>query len=484
MKLTKLINKSKIYEFEGELADFEVKGVTANSKEVKPGFIFVAIKGVNSDGNNFIAQALQNGAQTIVIQKNSLVTLDLENVNLIKVSDCRKAIAELAKEFYQDPSSKIKVVGVTGTNGKTTITYLIEAILNECGKIPAVLGTVNYRFKDNIFDSKNTTPGPDQLQAMLADMLKQGVDYLTMEVSSHALDQQRTKGVNFTAAIFTNLTQDHLDYHKTLADYFSAKAKLFQELENTAYSIINIDDTYGQKLINLSKGKIITYAIDSPAQVIAKNIKYSASGTEFILINKEKEFSLKISLIGKHNVYNVLAAVAWAMAEGVEIDIICRAIEGFSFVPGRLQRCDVKKEFSVFVDYAHTDDALKNVITSLREFSEGKIIVVFGCGGDRDKTKRPKMGRVVTELADLAIITSDNPRSEEPKDIINDIKKGINKDNFLVELDRKSAIKKSLSMAKKGDIVLIAGKGHEKTQILKDKVLEFDDCRMAEECLI
>jgi len=484
MKLTNLINKSIFYEFDGDIADFEVKGITADSKSVKEGFVFVAIKGPNSDGNNFIAQALKNGALAIVVQKDVVLTLDLNKINLIKVADSRKAIAELAKIFYSDPSSKIKVSGITGTNGKTTITYLIETLLKASGKTPAVLGTINYRFNDKLFISKNTTPGPVQLQCILADMLKSGVDYLTMEVSSHALDQERVRGIKFSSAIFTNLTQDHLDYHKTLEEYFLAKAKLFLELENSAHSIINIDDSYGQKLVNISKGKIITYAIDSQASVTAKNIKYTVSGTEFILVNKDKEISLKTSLIGKHNVYNILAAAAWAISEGMGTDIIRQAIEGFSFVPGRLQKVNASKDFSVFVDYAHTDDALKNVISSLRQLTEGEIIVVFGCGGDRDKTKRPKMGKVVTELADFAILTSDNPRSEEPVDIIKDIKEGIAKKNFSVEADRRLAIKKSLSMAKKGDIVLIAGKGHEKTQILKDKVLEFDDYTTVEECLI
>jgi len=484
MKLTSLLKEFKDFEFNGDMADFEIRGITANSKEVKEGFIFVAIKGVDCDGNNFLSQAITNGARALIVQRDKKTSLDLKDINLIKVVDSRKAIAELAKIFYNDPSSKIKVIGVTGTNGKTTIAYLIEALLKEWGKAPAVLGTINYRFKDKVFVSKNTTPGPARLQSMLADMYEEGVDYLAMEVSSHALDQQRTRGVNFSSAIFTNLTQDHLDYHNTMEDYFQAKAKLFQELESNAHSIINIDDIYGQKLTSASRGKVVTYAIDSQASIKAKNIKYAISGSEFVVVNKDKEFGLKTGLIGKHNVYNVLAAVSWAISEGINEKIISKAIEDFSFVPGRLQRVKTDKDFSVFVDYAHTDDALENVITSLRQLTKAKIIVVFGCGGDRDRTKRPKMGRVAAELADFAVVTSDNPRSEDPMAIINEIKKGITKENYWIEPDRKSAIKKSLSMAKKDDIVLIAGKGHENYQIIKDKIFEFDDCRMVEECLI
>jgi UDP-N-acetylmuramoyl-L-alanyl-D-glutamate--2,6-diaminopimelate ligase len=322
---------------------------------------------------------------------------------------------------------------------------------------------------------------------MLADMLKGGVGYVIMEVSSHALTQGRTEGIDFHSAIFTNLTQDHLDYHKTQEDYFQAKAKLFKDIDPKSYAIINNDDEYGRRIAKLTAAKIITYGIDSAADIIAKDIKFDISHTEFLLnaafIGEDKKEKFSTKLIGRHNVYNILSAVTWALREGLDLSLVKYAIEKFDLVPGRLERIYFAGDFSVFVDYAHTEDALQNVIRTLRELSSSKIIVVFGCGGDRDKTKRPKMGYVVSELADFAVITNDNPRSEDPQEIIEEIKKGIKKDNYCVVPDRKEAIKKGLSLAKSGDIVLIAGKGHENYQILKDARIHFDDREVVREVL-
>lgn len=483
MKLTNLIKNSLNLKISNTIIDFEVKGITSNSKEAKEGFIFVAIKGVKADGNKFIKEALKNGAQVVIAGQALEAIPGIREELIFRVENPRKAVAELAREFYKHPSSKMKVVGVTGTNGKTTITYLLEALLKECNKSPAVLGTINYRFKDKIIPSINTTPGPVQLQSMLSDMLQSGVDYLLMEASSHALDQDRTRGIKFHSAIFTNLTQDHLDYHKNFEEYFQAKAKLFKNLDKTSFSIINADDIYGKRLRSLTVGETLTYGIGSSADLKAIDIKFGISKTEFVVTDKNKRLKIKTNLIGMHNVYNILAAVGWALKEGIDSDAIESAMKKFNFVPGRLQKVTPERDFAVFVDYAHTDDALSNVIRSLRQVSNDRIIVVFGCGGERDRTKRPKMGRVVTDLADFAIITNDNPRSEDQLEIIEEIKQGILKDNFCVITDRKEAIKKSLSMAACGDIVLIAGKGHENYQIIKDKVLEFDDYRIAQECL-
>ncbi|MDD4894970.1 MAG: UDP-N-acetylmuramoyl-L-alanyl-D-glutamate--2,6-diaminopimelate ligase, partial [Candidatus Omnitrophica bacterium] len=376
-----------------------------------------------------------------------------------------------------------KVVAVTGTNGKTTITYLIEALLKEAGFMPAVIGTVNYRFKDKIIPSKNTTPGPLELQSLLADAVKENIDYTVMEVSSHALSQERVAAINFHSAIFTNLTQDHLDYHNTLEDYFQAKAKLFRDLRGY-FAVINNDDEYSRRLKEMIKGpEIITYGIDNESDIMAGGIKLGISHTEFILKSGKKEIRLETGLIGRHNIYNILATFAWASKEGLSEAVTMPALEKFNFVPGRLERIETGRDFSVFVDYAHTEDALTNVITSLRQITGNKIIVVFGCGGERDKTKRPEMGRVVSELADYAIITNDNPRSEDPDDIIEGIKSGIKKDNYCVILERKDAIKKALSEAMPQDIVLIAGKGHEDYQILGDKRIHFDDREVVKECL-
>lgn len=466
------------------LEDFEVKGISCNSKNVLDNFIFVAIEGTHIDGHRFIKEAAERGAKVVIAQSSDVIHRFCGEATFIKVNDTRKALANLAAKFYGDPSSKIKVVGVTGTNGKTTITYLVEAVLKETGFVPAVIGTVNYRFKDKIIPSWNTTPGPVELQSLLADMVTDNISYAVMEVSSHALSQDRALAIDFHAAIFTNLTQDHLDYHKTLEDYFQAKAKLFKGLNRGSFAVINNDDTYGRRLSGFIKGReIITYGIHNEADITAKDIKLNVSHTEFTLRAGKKEISFKTMLIGCHNIYNILATFAWAYKEGLDQKVVQSALEKFNFIPGRLERIDTGRDFSVFVDYAHTEDALTNVIKALRQISQSKIIVVFGCGGERDKTKRPKMGRVVSELADYAIITNDNPRSEDPQDIIKGIEQGIVTDNHCIILDRKEAIKESLSMAQAGDIVLIAGKGHENYQILKNQTIHFDDREVVKECL-
>jgi len=464
--------------------DFEVRGITCNSKQVFDNFVFVAIEGTHIDGHGFIDEAISKGAKAVIAHSSQLTTHGKKKVPVIAVEDTRKAITNLAARFYGNPSSKIKVVAVTGTNGKTTITYLIEALIKEAGFVPAVIGTVNYRFKDKIIPSRNTTPGPIELQSLLADAVNENIDYAVMEVSSHALCQDRTDGIGFHSAIFTNLTQDHLDYHNTLEDYFQAKAKLFKDLRGY-FAVINNDDEYSRRLKAMVKGPaVITYGIDNEADIMAIGIKLGILHTEFTLKAGNKEIKLKTRLIGRHNIYNILASFAWAYKEGLDDMAVRLALEKFNFVPGRLERVDTAKGFSVFVDYAHTEDALMNVISALRQISDKRIIVVFGCGGERDKTKRPKMGRVVSELADYAIITNDNPRSEDPQDIIKDIRSGIKKDNYCVIPERKEAIKRSLSEAKAGDIILIAGKGHEDYQILGNKKIHFDDREAVKECLM
>ncbi len=471
--------------FKTPFFDFAVKGVACDSKKVEDGFIFVAIKGKTRDGNKFILPAVEKGAKAIISSQlpNFPISQLPDNVVYIHVSDSRKALSLLAAEFHNWPSREMKVVGVTGTNGKTTITYLIEALVKKSGKNCGVIGTINHRFADEAIPSGNTTPGPLELESILARMQLAKTDYVAMEVSSHALDQDRAYGINFSAAIFTNLTQDHLDYHPTLIDYFQAKCKLFKRLNKGALAIINIDDNYARELAHFTCARLVTYAIDRPAMVTAQDIRYWPDKTEFTLKINEYRLDLKTNLIGRHNVYNLLAVAAWAWKEGFSLETIRATFGEFPQVPGRLEKINFGGKFSVFVDYAHTDDALKNVITSLRQVSPGRIIVVFGCGGDRDRGKRPKMGRVVTELADYAIITSDNPRSEEPLDIIDEIIKGIDKDNHIIIPDRRLAIRESLAVAGVGDMVLVAGKGHEDYQIVKDEVFEFDDRKVVRECL-
>ena len=492
MRLKTLI-KSIGLSLSRDTQDFEVKGITSDSRKVQHGFIFVAIKGRDVDGHDFVREALKRGAKAIITQVYSSQLAAHKEIVYIKVSDTRQALAELVAQFYGQPSINLKVTGITGTNGKTTVSYLIEAILKSAQFNPAVIGTINYRFKDRIFNASNTTPGPEQLQPLLAQIQKQRIDYVIIEVSSHALDQARVEAVKFYSAIFTNLSRDHLDYHHNLNSYFAAKSRLFRGLGRDSFAILNIDDTHSKELIKLTKAYVVTYGLSNRADITAQDISFSIKGTEFFLhlaSRKRKVFSarfdrlkMETSLIGRYNLYNILAAVTFGLIQKIDPVVIREAVKRFTGVPGRLERIPTKGDFSIFIDYAHTEDALRNVISSLRPLCKGRLYVVFGCGGNRDKTKRPKMGRVVSELADLALITTDNPRNEEPGRIINDIVAGINKQNFRVIVNRKQAIKEVLSLVGKDDIILIAGKGHESYQIFKDKTIHFDDREVVRECL-
>ena len=466
-----------------KIVDLETKGITANSKEVKKGFLFVAIKGNRQDGNLFIKEAINRGASIIVVEKDAPQVEAPPKVVFLVVNDCRKFFAQATHKFYGAPSDKIKVAGITGTNGKTTISYLIEALAEKSGNACGVIGTINYRFKGRVITAKNTTPGAGQLQSLLMKMRARKVKYCAMEVSSHALDQERVAGINFSHAIFTNLTQDHLDYHKNLENYFLAKARLFRVLLPASTAIINNDDKYGSRIKRLTKARVLTYGIKNKSDVMAKDIKLGLHATEFSLVAPHINIRIKTKLVGRYNLYNILAAVSWGIAEKLSAADIKSAIEEFKNVPGRLHRVNSPQGFNIIVDYAHTPDALFNVISALRPLVEGRIIVIFGCGGERDKLKRPQMGKVVCDLADYAIITSDNPRSEDPARIIKEIQQGIQKSNYCVIADRRRAIAKGLSLINKKDCLLIAGKGHEDYQILKNKVLKFNDRKVVAECL-
>ncbi len=461
----------------------EFKGITCNSRDVGKGYIFIALKGSSYDGNKFIDEAVSRGAKAVVFASDKLKGRS-RGVYWVKVADARLSAARLASEFYGNPSGKIKVVGVTGTNGKTTVTYLLESILREAGVKCGVIGTINYRFNNNVFPAGNTTPGALDLQSFMQRLIKGGNSFLAMEVSSHALEQERVGSINFHSAIFTNLTQDHLDYHKTMRNYFLAKLKLFKNLPRGAIAVLNRDDKYYPLIKKSTKARIISYGFNPASMVRAVNIEYGLQGTHFDILFCGRAIKVSTSLIGRHNIYNILAASAWAYGARIGIKHIARAVNNFQAVPGRLERIPLRKRvFFVFVDYAHTEDALNNVLNSLRALNPRRIITVFGCGGERDKKKRPRMGRVATELSDFSIITNDNPRGESPERIVRDIRSGIRNKRFTVMLDRAKAIKKAILMAGKGDIVLVAGKGHEDYQLFKNRKKYFSDREAVRSCL-
>jgi len=460
--------------------DIEVDGIACDSKAIKNGYLFIAVPGTKLDGHNFAGEAVERGAVAVVVQKDVVLA---DGIPKIYVKDSRYALAKIANEFYGKPSEKIKCIGITGTNGKTTISYLMDSILSASGYKVGIIGTVNYRIGQRVIPATNTTPGPIELHNFISEMVQHSFDYSVIEISSHSLDQRRVEGIKFEVGIFTNLSGDHLDYHKTLDEYFNAKAKLFEGLDKDSYAVINVDDEWGKKLLKRSKGKITTYGIKTNAMFIATQIDLSLGGTKLVVQTPNGRTNINTKLIGLHNVYNITASIAAGACLGIPFDLIKDGVENLTSVPGRLEAIDCGQPFKVFVDYAHTDDALHNVLSALRPLISKRIIVAFGCGGERDRTKRPRMGRVAGELADFIVVTSDNPRSEEPESIAQEIATGIEMKDYTIILDRAEAIKEALSRAKEGDCVLIAGKGHEPYQVLKNTTVAFDDREVTKKIL-
>ncbi|MDD4909886.1 MAG: UDP-N-acetylmuramoyl-L-alanyl-D-glutamate--2,6-diaminopimelate ligase [Candidatus Omnitrophica bacterium] len=481
MKLRDVVANLGIDSQLGAFADIEIKGVSRDSREVSSDFIFIAVDGFRQDGRAFIDEAIRRGARAIVSKCGALPGRG--NICFLNVADDRKAEAVIASNFYSHPSRKIKLTGITGTDGKTTTSYLTEAIFNKGGFKTGVIGTVEYRYGGKRMEAANTTPGAVKLQALLSSMLKAGIDYAVMEVSSHALEQARTDGLLFKSAVFTNLSPEHLDYHKTMEAYFQAKSRLFQGLGAGSRAIINKDSPYADKLLGICKADTLTYGIGPAACVRADDIALGDTGSSFIMRTSGASVKISTSLIGRHNIYNILAAACVGISEGIDLETIAEGVKQLVFVPGRLEAVDRGQDFRVFVDYAHTDQALQNVLSALRQCSRRRIITVFGCGGGRDKLKRPRMGRVAAEMSDLCFITSDNPRDEEPLDIIKDILSGISKNNFKVVADRGQAICEAVAEADTADVVLICGKGHEDYQIYGKKKIRFSDREAVEECL-
>ncbi|MFZ5639897.1 MAG: UDP-N-acetylmuramoyl-L-alanyl-D-glutamate--2,6-diaminopimelate ligase [Bacillota bacterium] len=489
-QLAELLKNMPAQVVKGDIKGLKVAGIAYDSRKVKPGAVFVCIEGFKTDGHNYIDSAVRNGAAAIVVQREVAVP---EGVPLILAPDTRMALALLGAAFYDYPSRALTMIGVTGTNGKTTTTHLIEEILKENGKKVGLIGTIKNKIGDEELPVTNTTPESLDLQQLLAQMRDAGVSHVVMEVSSHALELGRVAGVEYDLGIFTNITQDHLDFHENMENYLAAKTKLFSGLGKNAgkkhskYGIINVDDPQADKIIAQTTAKVLTYGINNKADLRAQNINLRAEGVSFDVVTPGGELHLALQITGLFNVANALAAVAAAVALGLPLDSVKTALEQVRGVAGRLEKVDAGQDFAVLVDYAHTPDSLENIIKAARGFTRGRIITVFGCGGDRDRTKRPIMGAVSARLSDYSVLTSDNPRSEEPLAILADIEAGvkplIGDDQYAVIPDRREAISFALKMAEPQDTVLIAGKGHETYQIVGDRVLPFDDRATALELL-
>ncbi|USB34499.1 UDP-N-acetylmuramoyl-L-alanyl-D-glutamate--2,6-diaminopimelate ligase [Paenibacillus sp. YPG26] len=469
-----------------------VTGVQIDSRKVTSGDLFICLPGHTVDGHDYARQAADNGAAALVVQR----LLDEVELPQLLVKDSRLAMAVLGNAFYEEPSSRLRVIGVTGTNGKTTTTYLIEQILKDQGSKPGLIGTIQRRYDGRSFPMSGTTPESLDLQSYLNDMAEADCDYCVMEVSSHALEQGRVKGTRFRTAIFTNLTQDHLDYHKTMEEYRAAKGLFFSRLGNQyyqdpqerSYAVLNVDDEASAYYAAQTAVEVITYGVEKEADVRASNISITARGTSFHVDTFRGSADIRLRMVGKFNVYNALAAISAALLEDIPLEKIKASLESLPGVEGRVEAVDEGQDFAVIVDYAHTPDGLENVLRTVKEFAEGRVICVFGCGGDRDKTKRPIMGQIAAKYSEYIFVTSDNPRTENPEAILSDIEQGltghgVTKDRYELVVDRKEAIEKAIEMASSKDVVLIAGKGHETYQLIGSQVLDFDDRIVAKEAI-
>jgi UDP-N-acetylmuramoyl-L-alanyl-D-glutamate--2,6-diaminopimelate ligase len=464
-----------------------VTGVAYDSRRVAPGHVFIGLQGLHVDGTAFARQALDRGALIVVSER--VAPEGLED-RWLQVADGRLALALLAAAFFRYPSREMQVVGITGTNGKTTTAYLIAAILDAANLKSGILGTVGYRIGDEIRDATRTTPEAPEVQALLREMVDRGCGACAMEVSSHALALRRVDGVAFAAAVFTNLTRDHLDFHADMESYFQAKRRLFELLPPSAPALINADDPRAAALADGCQ-KPVTYGINRPADITPGPLTFSLDGLTFDVRTPRGALHVRSTLVGRPNVYNILAAIAVASALDVSFAAIERGIALLPGVPGRFEVVSSPDDgVTVVVDYAHTDDALRKLLETARQLTPGRLITVFGCGGDRDRTKRPLMGAVAGRLSDLILITSDNPRGEDPGRIIEEIRRGLTADTrrdssqrLLAIVDRRQAIVRAIELARPGDLVLIAGKGHEKYQVIGAQVLPFDDVAVAREAL-
>jgi len=485
LKLSSLIANAGVIELAGS-PDPEITSVEYDSRRVAPGSLFAAIRGVRQDGTRFIPAAIEKGASAVMFEEFS-GERPTDTV-FVRVADARRAMALAAAEFYGHPSESLKVIGVTGTNGKTTTSYLIKAMVEAGGGKAGLLGTIAYLVGDRTLPAPNTTPESVDLQRLLAEMLSSGATHAAIEVSSHSLSLYRVAGCRFAVKVFTNFTQDHLDFHGDMDEYYAAKKGLFTS--GGGVSVLNLDDPKGWDLAVSADGPVISYGINAAADLTASDIRLTAGGMAFRLTAPTGEIEVVSPLTGRHNVYNVLAAAGAAVALGLGLDAVTRGAANMSGVPGRFERVEAGQGFTVLVDYAHTDDALARAITACREFTAGRVITLFGCGGDRDKGKRPKMGYAASLLSDIIVLTSDNPRSEDPMSIIAEVEAGITEEGskergkgYFVAPDRAEAIRLAVGMANPGDTVLLAGKGHEDYQITGADKRHFDDREVAKEAI-
>jgi UDP-N-acetylmuramoyl-L-alanyl-D-glutamate--2,6-diaminopimelate ligase len=476
--------------------DREIVGICYDSRRAVPGTLFVAIRGQTADGHSFIDQAIERGAVAIVGEEAGLS----QRATSVLTKDSRLALAQLAAAFYGDPARQLQMIGVTGTNGKTTTTFLIKHLLDRANQLTGLIGTVHYHIGERMLPAQRTTPESSDLQELLAQCVEANCRAVAMEVSSHALSQDRVGEIEFDVAVFTNLTQDHLDFHRGMKEYFEAKSRLFERLRDSRpkqegreqnraapgkVAVINVDDPYGQQLV-ARFGKdlpIITYGMSARADFRASNFKIELAGTSYQLDARDRSYLVRLPLIGRFNIYNSLAAVAAGYALGIDVRASVLSLAKAPQIPGRLEAVRAKRQFQVFVDYAHTDDALVNVMKTCRDLNPNRLIVVFGCGGDRDKAKRPLMGAAVDQHADYAIITSDNPRKEAPEQIIREVEAGFRRRNYEKVTDRREAIARAIALAQPRDIILIAGKGHEKYQEFANHTVPFDDVEAATRAL-
>ena len=452
----------------------KVQNIRYDNRKIEQGDAFVCVKGFKVDGHSFIGDAIKKGAKTLIVQEDVSVQ---EDITIIKVRDTRKALAIMSSNYFGNPKDKLKIIGITGTNGKTTSAFIIKSILEKAGFMTGLIGTIANYIGNKKVDAVRTTPESYELHELFKNMVDAGVEYCVMEVSSHSLELDRVYGVQFEEGIFTNLTRDHLDFHKTFENYYNAKFKLF---ERSNHSIINLDDPYGANIVKDIeergvKTKVSTFSIEKESDFKAFEIKSHSNGSEF-KVNLESIEEFSINIPGEYNIYNSLGCIICAYNLNIPMDKIKEGLSDV-VIPGRCELVAKEKNlpYSIIIDYAHTPDGLENILSTVKAFTKNRMISVFGCGRDRDKVKRPQMGKIGCELSDIAIITSDNPRSEEPMDIINDIVKPLNYDNFVIEVNRKEAIRKAMNMALEGDVIVIAGKGHETYQILKDETIHFDE---------